>query len=471
MPLNVVMERRLSLLLDAGSFSDEGPLPDTEIIGVTGTICGRKVCVIAINPAATVPEDPFLGYQKELALLDRAKKEKIPVIHLADRPARVAMETTAIPLNIMRTFISRDGVGRIFARFARLSGVVPRVAVVFSPIATTLTYPVAECDMVIMLDTAGMSLARPDMVRLMTGDESPYAEYGGAGMHAGIAGTCDLLAASEEEALSRVRSGISLFPGNYEELPPKILPALPAPVAAGAGAVPSDLDMPFDMAAIISSFVDRDSFLPHRELYAREVITGFARVSGMPVAIIANNPLYRGGILFPETCRKMAAFATLADAFNFPLVFLADTPGFMVGRTAEQGGIIQHGALLFSTLANLSVPHICVVVRKAYTAGLYAMGGPGFDPARFSAFPQAHITIYGPKALRLLAGRDHMSGEAISALEDEVRITCSTGNYLMSGDLDRVIEPGELRQEIAQFIEAARMQKPAKREPRRVLCL
>lgn len=471
MPLNGIMERRLSLLLDAGSFSSDGPAADTEIVGGTGTIGGRRVCVIAVNPAATVLQDPFTGYQRELALLDRAAKERIPLIHLADRPARVAMGTTAIPLSIMRTFISRDGAGGIFAGFARLSGVVPRVAVVFSPIATTLTYPVAECDLVVMLNSAGMSLARPDMVRLMTGDESPYGEYGGAGMHAGTAGTCDLLAGSEEEALARVREYISLFPGNYGELPPKVLPALPGPAAPGAGAVPSDLDLPFDMAAIISAVVDKDSFFPHRELYAREVITAFARVGGMPVAIIANNPMYRGGILFPETCRKMAAFATLADAFNFPLVFLADTPGFMVGKTAEQGGIIQHGALLFSTLANLSVPHICVVVRKAYTAGLYAMGGPGFGPARFSAFPQAHITIYGPKALRLLACESHMGEEAISALEDEVRITCSTGNYIRSGDLDRVTEPGELRQEIMQFAEAARMQKPTHREPRRVLCL
>ncbi len=472
MPVNPLMQIRLSTLLDEGSFCRLGPDLDSELVGGTGTIDGRKVCVIAINPRAAVPEDAFEILRQELALLELAEREQIPLIHLADRPGRVAMETTAIPLAIMRTFIDRRGAGRVFARFAQLSGIVPRIAVVFSPIATTLTYPVAECDTVVMVHRAGMSLARPDMVRLMTGDPSPYEEYGGAHMHSEISGTCDKLVFSEEEALTWVRRYTALFPGNFQEMPPCLPPVPPeGDLVPDPSMVPADLDLPFDMYNVIGSVIDEGSLIEHRRRYAREAITAFARVEGMPVGIIANNPEHRGGILFPETCRKIAAFASLCDSFNFPVIFLADTPGFMVGKTAEQAGIIHHGALLFSTLANLSVPHTCVVVRKAYTAGLYAMGGPGFEPERFMALPQAHITIYGPKAIRLLAKESHMGEEAQSNIADQVRESCNVWQYLESGDVDAVVSPEDLRGEIVQFLKKAYDQPPERREPRRVLCI
>ena len=468
--MNSLMHTRISLLTDAGSFCRLGPDNDSELVGGTGTIEGRKVCIIAINPSATVKEDAFDILQQELALLDLAEREQIPLIHLADRPGRVAMETTAIPLAIMRTFIDRHGAGRVFARFAQLSGIVPRIAVVFSPIATTLTYPVAECDTVVMVHRAGMSLARPDMVRLMTGDPSAYEEYGGAEMHCEISGTCDKLVFSEEEALIWVRHYLALFPRNFQEMPP-CAPPVPPDGVPDPAMVPADLDQTFDMHDVILSCIDEGSLLEHRARYAREVITAFARVDGIPAGIVANNPERRGGILFPETCRKIAAFASLCDAFNFPIVFLADTPGFMVGRAAEQAGIIHHGALVFSTLANLSVPHTCIVVRKAYTAGLYAMGGPGFGPDRFMAFPQAHITIYGPKAIRLLAKESHMSEEAQSNVADQVKDNCNVWRYHEAGDLDAVVSPEDLRREIAQFLTDARKKMPERRDPRRVLCL
>jgi acetyl-CoA carboxylase carboxyltransferase component len=291
------------------------------------------------------------------------------------------METTAIPLSIMQTFIDSRGAGRIFARFAHLSGVVPRIAVVFRSIATTLTYQVAECDAVVMVNGAGMSLARPDMVRLMTGDPSPYEDYGGAGMHAEISGTCDKLVFSEKEAMDWVRKYIALFPLHFTGKPPQVPSHPPEPDYPGLRSIiPGDPDLPFDMHDVVHSFIDEGSLLEHRARYAREVITAFARVDGKVVGIIANNPEQKGGIFFPESCRKIAAFASLCDAFNIPLVFLADIPGFMVGKSAEQAGIIHHGALVFSTIATLFVPHLCIVVRKAYTAGLYAMGGAGLIP-------------------------------------------------------------------------------------------
>ena len=191
----------------------------------------------------------------------------------------------------------------------------------------------------------------------------------------------------------------------------------------------------------------------------------------MPAGIIASNPECRGGILFPGTCRKIAAFASLCDAFNIPLVFLADVPGFMVGKDAEQAGIIRHGALVFSTIANLSVPHMSVVVRKAYTAGLYAMGGPGFEPDRFIAFPGAHITIYGRKAIAMLARKSGMSSEECRKIEERVSGISSIEGYAAAGYLDAVIPGDDLRDEIERFLKKYYGTVPERCCPRRVLCI
>lgn len=470
--LNAVMANRLRLLLDPDSFRACGYGDDSEMVGGTGTIDGRRVCVIAINPAATVKHDPFDVLQKELSLLDLAEKEGIPVIHLADRPGRVAMETTAIPFAILQTFIDPHGAGRVFRQFARLSGVVPRIAVVFRPIATTLTYPVAECDTVVMIEGSGMSLGRPDMVKLMTGDTSSYDEYGGARMHAGASGTCDMLAMSEREALSWVRKYIGYFPASYAGTPPRSSGKPPLQHSPfGRCGVPDNPNTLFDMHRVMEVFVDEDSLLEHRADFAGEVITAFARVSGMPLGIIASNSARRGGILFPESCRKIAAFASLCNAFSIPLVFLADTPGFMVGKNAEQSGIIHNGALVFSTLANLTVPHLCIVVRKAYTAGFYAMGGAGFDPDRILALPAADITIYGIRAIDLLAEKQNLSPDSLETLKEFARETAGLQQYQESGYIDGIITTEKIRDNVEEFLIRAYQKLKGRDRPEKVLCI
>jgi methylmalonyl-CoA decarboxylase subunit alpha len=470
--MNTVMSERLRLLLDPGSFVLQGAGDDGELVGGTGMIGGRRVCIIAINPASSETADPFEVLQQELALLDRAEAEGLPVIHLADRPGRVSMGTTAIPFAILQTFIDPHGAGRIFARFAQLSGVVPRIAVVFRPIATTLTYPVAECDTVVMLENAGMSLARPDMVKLMTGDPSSYEDYGGARMHTGISGTCDMLAASEEEALLWVRKYLGYFPSSFRESPPSLSSLEPTrDLPFGLCKIPDDPNCIFDTHRVLEQFVDEDSLLEHRGEYAGEVITAFARVEGRPLGIIASNSSVRGGILFPESCRKMAAFTSLCDAFSIPILFLADLPGFMVGRDAEQAGIIHSGALVFSTIANLSVPHLSIVMRKAYTAGFYAMGGAGFDPDRLLALPGADITIYGMKAINLLSEDQQLPEESRVTLREFAHDTTTVGQYLESGYLDGIISSDKIRSNVAEFLERAYRDTTPPDRPRRVLCM
>ena len=206
--------------MDNGSFKVTHGNLYGELVGGTGTIDGVSVSILAINPDASVNIDPFEVIQQEIGFLDMVEKEKIPLIYLADRPKRILMETTEIPTHIMTTFINPNGVGKIFSKFAKLSGVVPRISVVFNSIATTLTYPVAECDVLVMVENSGMSLARPDIVRLMTGDESSYEDYAGAKMHSEISGTCHVVTSSEKEALNWVKDYLGFFPSNYLDLPP-----------------------------------------------------------------------------------------------------------------------------------------------------------------------------------------------------------------------------------------------------------
>ncbi len=468
--MNPLMTHRLSLLLDPESFVSRCTPDDGELVGGTGTIGGRRVCIIAINPEACGPVDPFEVLQQELALLDLAEEESLPLIHLADRPGRVAMGTTAIPLAIMRTFIDSRGAGRIFARFAHLSGVVPRIAVVFNSIATTLTYPVVECDTVVMTDLAGMSLARPDMVRLMTGDPSPYEDYGGPG--------CIPRSREPPKSLSFLKRMRWTGCGNIWHSSPRIfhkrLPGLPR--ISRARIIPGSR-MSSRWIPIFRSTCTMSSTLSSiKDPFSNTGLSTHAR-SSPPLpglretcwALLPTTRHRRGGILFPESCRKIAAFASLCDAFNIPLVFLADIPGFMVGRSAEQAGIIHHGALVFSTIANLSVPHLCIVVRKAYTAGLYAMGGPGFDPERFVAFPHATITIYGAKAIHLLARENHLSDNERLSMADQMKANCDALKYAESGLLDAVISEHQLRAEVERFLKSFHEKSLDRTGPRRVL--
>src|SRR6202012_522132 len=149
----------------------------------------------------------------------------------------------------------------------------------------------------------------------------------------------------------------------------------------------------FDMRRYVRGLVDADSLFEVHALWAREVTVGFARLDGLPIGVVANNSLFKGGVLFIDSAAKATRFIQLCDAFSLPLLFLADVPGFMVGTAVERQGIIRHGAKMISAVAEATVPEICVVVRKAYGAGLYAMAGPGFEPDATLALPTAKIAV------------------------------------------------------------------------------
>jgi len=296
----------------------------------------------------------------------------------------------------VRMFPGRRGAGRIFHSEVMLSGVVPQVCVLFGPSAAGGAYIPAFCDVTIMRDgNASMYLGSPRMAEMVIGEKVTLEEMGGARMHTGVSGCGHFLVGSDEEGIDLAKRYLSYFPGNWQQDPP---PAPPADPAAGLPEIPADENKPFDMMELIDGLVDADSFLEVQKRWAKELIVGYARLDGRAVGIVANQPRQRGGVLFVDSADKAARFIWTCNAFNIPLVFLADVPGFMIGTRVEREGIIRHGAKMISAVAEATVPKVSVVVRKAYGAGLYAMAGPAYDPDCCLALPSASIAVMGPQA-------------------------------------------------------------------------
>jgi acetyl-CoA carboxylase carboxyltransferase component len=216
-------------------------------------------------------------------------------------------------------------------------------------------------------------------------------------MHATVSGCGDNLAVDDEDAIEQAKLFFSYLPTCWREAAPESLPDAPA-VELDDDCVPSDESVPFDMHHVIDGLIDADSFFEVKPLFAAELITGFGRIDGRPVGVVANNSAVRGGVLFVDSADKAARFIWLCDAFNIPLLYLADVPGFMIGSEVERQGIIRHGAKMITAVSEATVPQVSVIVRKAYGAGLYAMAGPAFDPDCCLALPSASIAVMGPQA-------------------------------------------------------------------------
>jgi methylmalonyl-CoA decarboxylase subunit alpha len=361
-------------------------------------------------------------------------------------------------------FPGRRGAGRIFHNEVRLSGVVPQVCVLFGPSAAGGAYIPAFCDVVIMREgNASMYLGSPRMAEMVIGEKVTLDEMGGAKMHTGVSGCGHFLVKSDEEAIDLAQRYLSYMPGNWTEEPPSAPPAAPASDAAIAAIVPADENQPFDMREVLDALLDADSFLEVHKRWAKELLVGYARLDGRAIGIVANQPKQKGGVLFVDSADKAARFIQTCNAFNIPLLFLADVPGFMIGTGVERQGIIRHGAKMISAVSEATVPKISVIVRKAYGAGLYAMAGPAFEPDCCIALPSASIAVMGPQA-----AVNAVFYNQIQAISDEAEreqfVAAKREEYAADIDLlhlaselvvDAVIEAADLRDDlIRRFAQA-----------------
>jgi methylmalonyl-CoA decarboxylase subunit alpha len=392
---------RIAMLLDENSFIEDGKLAnnidpelpaDGVIIG-TGKMSGKLVCVMANDSTVKAGSWGERTVEKILRIQEIAAKLKCPLLYLVDSAgARITDQVDMFP--------GRRGAGRIFYNEVHLSGMVPQVCLLFGPSAAGGAYIPAFCDIVVMVDgNASMYLGSPRMAEMVIGEKVTLEEMGGAKMHCSISGCGDILVKTEAEAIAQAKAYIALLPSNCFEKP--AIAKTKAPKASGkkvAEIVPNDQNKPFDMYALINELIDENSWFEIKKLFAQELITGLCRIDGKVVGIVANQPKYKGGILFVDSADKAARFIWLCDAFNIPLLYLSDVPGFMIGTKVERAGIIRSGAKMISAVSEATVPRICVVVRKAYGAGLYAMSGPGFGPDATLALPNAMIGVMGAEA-------------------------------------------------------------------------
>jgi acetyl-CoA carboxylase carboxyltransferase component len=213
-----------------------------------------------------------------------------------------------------------------------------------------------------------------------------------------VSGCGHFLVKSDEEAIELAKRYLGYFPTNWREEPPAAPPVEPEHGTPVSEIVPDNERDPFDVKDLIRAISDAGSFLEVHDRWAKELVVGYARLDGRVIGIVANQPKVKGGVLFVDSADKAARFIVTCNAFNVPLLFLADVPGFMIGKDVERHGIIRHGAKMISAVSEATVPKISVIVRKAYGAGLYAMAGPAFEPDACLAFPQAQIAVMGPEA-------------------------------------------------------------------------
>jgi methylmalonyl-CoA decarboxylase subunit alpha len=476
------VRERVALLLDEGSFAEEALLANWEQdgLGADGVVTG--VGEIDGRPAALMANDPTVKagswgpktVEKILRIQERALSLRIPMVYLVDSAgARITEQVQMFP--------GRRGAGRIFYNEVQMSGVVPQVCVLFGPSAAGGAYIPAFCDLVIMREgNASMYLGSPRMAEMVIGEQVTLDEMGGARMHTGVSGCGHQLVESDEDGIAVAKRYLGYMPQNWETHPPESPPpagsAEPASETSIEEIVPEDENKPFDMKLLIAALVDRDSLLEIHPRWAKELIVGYARLDGQAVGIVANQPKHKGGVLFGDSADKAARFIATCNAFNIPLLFLADVPGFMIGTQVEREGIIRHGAKMISAVSEATVPKISVIVRKAYGAGLYAMAGPAFDPDGCIALPSASIAVMGPQA-----AINAVFYNQLQAIEDDAERATKTEELRkeygedidilhLASELviDAVIEPEDLRGElIRRFAHAQSKQRdwPAKRNP------
>jgi acetyl-CoA carboxylase carboxyltransferase component len=391
---------RLKLLLDPGSEFQEDWLfarsnePDTPADGVVtgvGMVSGRPVCVMANDYTVKAGSWGEKTIQKIIRIQEKAARLRVPLIYMVDAAGGRISEQIKI-------FPGRFHAGRIFYNEVQLSGVVPQVCILFGPSPAGSAYLPALTDVVIMVEgKASLYVGSPRMVEMAIGEKTTLEELGGALMHCKVSGCGDILAASDEDAIALARRYLTYMPQSYRDVPAMAPAAEPKPGRSVDEIVPYDQRKYFDMYEVIDRLIDAGSWFEIKRLFAQEVIVGFARLGGRAVGIVANQPKVKGGVLMVDSSDKAARFIWLCNAFNLPLVYLADIAGFMVGTKVEQQGIIRHGAKMVFATAQATVPKISVIVRKCYGAGLYAMCGPAFEPDASIALPQGQIAIMGPE--------------------------------------------------------------------------
>ena len=396
----LLVRERLALLLDGEPDFEDGLLARSEenlagdaVVTVVGHVDGRPVAVIANDFTVKAGTWGRRTFEKITRTQERAADLGIPLVYLVDAAgARIDEQ--------FDSYAGRHAWGQIFTNLVKFSGKVPQVCALFGPSPAGSAYVPGLCDVVIMVRGAATAyIGSPRLAEMVTGERVTLEEMGGAEMHCRQSGLGDVLVEDDPEAIAAVRLWLSYLPSSWRGEPPatNALPPAP-PVRPLEDIVPTREDVPFDIAELIEAIVDEATFFPYKDLFAPEIVCGFARLGGQPVGVLANQSMHKAGVLFVDSSDKAARFIWICNAFNVPLLFLADNAGYMIGTEVERAGIIRHGAKMLFAVCQASVPRISVIVRKAYGGGYLAMSGSPTEPDAVIALPTAKVALMGPAA-------------------------------------------------------------------------
>ena len=472
-PTKLGVRERIALLFDVDSFVEDGlmaramdgDLPADGVVTGVGRIEGRPVAVIAHDFGVKAGSWGALTCEKQIRILERADRDLLPVVYLVDSAGGRLTDQ-------MGFFPGRRGASAIFQLQVKLSGRVPQLCCLHGPSAAGGAYMPAFCDWVGMVEGNGsMYLASPRIAEKTTGEITTLEEMGGAMMHATVSGCGDEVFSADWEAIAAARLLLSYLPDDFRAPPLRAESVAPSRTDWD-GAVPVDPNAAYDVRDVVDRFVDGASFFEIKARWAAEMVVGFARLDGRVVGVVANQPMVRSGAIFVDSADKATRFISMCDAYNIPLLFCQDVPGFMVGVAVERAGIIRHGAKMITAMASAEVPKITVVLRKAYAAGFYAMCAPGFEPRATIALPTATIgpmsaeasvnAVYANKVAAITDDAERAAFVAERTVEQQADI-----NLLrMASDLvvDAVVEPEHLRAElIARLHDAERFSRSTDR--------
>jgi propionyl-CoA carboxylase beta chain len=463
---------RVALLLDEGSFieldelarhrstnfgmQENRPYGDGVVTGY-GTMHGRQVCVFAQDFTVFGGSLGQVFGEKIVKVMDLAMKTGSPMIGINDSGGA----------RIQEGVVSLGLYGEIFRRNVHASGVIPQVSLIMGPCAGGAVYSPAVTDFTVMVDkTSHMFITGPDVIKTVTGEDVSMEELGGAHTHNARTGSAHYLAPDEEDAIDFVKALVSYLPQNNLEDPPVIPVTADLSVSDEDRAldtlIPDSPNQPYDMHTVIGSVLDEGEFLEVQALFAPNIITGFGRIEGCSVGVVANQPMQLAGTLDIDASEKAARFVRTCDAFNIPVLTFVDVPGFLPGTSQEWDGIIRRGAKLLYAYAEATVPLITVITRKAYGGAYDVMGSKHLGADVNVAWPTAQIAVMGAQgAVNLLyraelgaaADPEGLRAELISDYEDTL-----ANPYLAAerGFVDAVISPHETRSEIVRSLRLLR---------------
>jgi methylmalonyl-CoA decarboxylase subunit alpha len=477
---------RLALLFDAGLFFEVGmhgtqmglaagpsgadKPPADAVVTAFGKVDGRMVCAAAYDFTVKGGSIGPIGEEKVTRLRAMALKGRVPIVWLIDS-AGARIDPGSSHPDMISLFA---GSGHLFREQVTMSGVVPQVAAMVGPGAAGTAYIPGLADYVPMVKGVGsLALGGPPLVKAVTGQDITEQDLGGSKVHCEVSGVGDGEFDDDGACIGAAKKYLSFLPSNCDEAPPVI--ACDDPIdrrdEALLDLLPESTRKPYDMYRLVRAIVDGGDILDIKPKFARNIVTCLARLGGRPVGVVANQPNYLGGILDNDSADKAAHFIQICDAFNVPLVFLQDVPGFMVGSKVEHAGIIRHGAKMLHVMSAATVPKLTVVVRKGYGAGYYVMCGRAYEPDLIVSWPTAEISVMGAEgmvgiAARKLFGDTAPPPEARKNVVEMIQRNIDVYKVAGWGLLDDVIDPRDTRRVLGWGLELAahkHVERPARK--------